>query len=147
MKQNILLLALIFLFTNLASAQTSVLAKSYVGHKEAILGIAQSPNGKYLLSGSDDNLAFLWDEDGKIIDTIDVYLKSVNDVVFAPDSKRFITGGSEGDFVIWNIDGTKVATVNADKVYVKTIVYSSDGKYILSGGGDNTAKLWTSEGK
>ena len=135
------------LWINLSKAQSGVLAKSYEGHKEAILGIAQSPDGKYLLSGSDDNLAFLWNNEGKIIDTIDVHIKSVNDVIFSPDSKRFITGGSEGDFVIWNIDGTKVATIIADKVYVKTIVYSSDGKFILSGGGDNTAKLWTPDGK
>ena len=143
MKQSCILI-LTFLIINLVNAQSCVIAKSFAGHKEAILGISQSPDGKYILSGSDDNLAFLWNENGKIIDTIDVHLKSVNDVVFSPDSKRFITGGSEGTFVIWNLDGTEVKTVNADKVYVKTIVYSNDGKFILSGGGDNTAKLWTS---
>jgi WD40 repeat protein len=74
MKQTIIL-TLTLLITNLVNAQSCVIAKTFVGHKEAILGIAQSPNGKYFLSGSDDNLAFLWNEDGKIIDTIGVHLK------------------------------------------------------------------------
>jgi WD40 repeat protein len=120
MKKSILLISLIILARGIVTGQSCVLAKSFAGHKEAILGIAQSPDGKYILSGSDDNLAFLWNENGEIIDTIDVHLKSVNDVVFSPDNDRFITAGSEGSFVIWNIHGDKITTVIADKVYVKT---------------------------
>ena len=74
MKQTILILTLTFLINTLVNAQSCVIAKSFTGHKEAILGIDQSPNGKYILSGSDDNLAFLWNEYGKIIDTINVHL-------------------------------------------------------------------------
>jgi WD40 repeat protein len=59
------------------------LLKSFTGHKEAILELLNS-NGKYILSGSDDNLAFLWNEYGKIINTISVRLK-VNDGFFLPD--------------------------------------------------------------
>ena len=129
MKQFFLLITLIILTHSLVKSQPGEPAKSFSGHKEPILGIAQSANGKYILSGSDDNLGFLWNENGEIIDTIDVHLKSVNDVAFSPDNNRFITAGSEGSFVIWNIDGTKVATVPADKVYVKTITYSNDGKF------------------
>jgi WD40 repeat protein len=46
-------------------AQGSDKIKSYEAHSEMILGIAQSPNGEYLLSASDDNTAILWDKDGK----------------------------------------------------------------------------------
>jgi WD40 repeat protein len=63
------------------NAQSCVIAKSFTGIKW--FWGAQSPNGKYILSGSDDNLAFMWDEYGKIIDTISVHKeKCKRDVTF-----------------------------------------------------------------
>ena len=49
MKPTILILTLSFLINTVVKAQSAAIAKSFTGHKEAILGIAQSPNGKYLL--------------------------------------------------------------------------------------------------
>jgi WD40 repeat protein len=107
-KKSFLSFSLSSFFKNSGISQSAKPDKNFTGHKEPILGIAQSPDGKYILSGSDDNLAFLWNENGVIIDTIAVHEKSVNDVAFAPDNSRFITAGGEGSFVIWNINGTKI---------------------------------------
>jgi WD40 repeat protein len=116
--------------------QSCTIAKSFEGHSETILGITQSPNGKYLLSGGDDQKAILWNEKGEIIFKSEVHKRAVNDVTFLPDNQRFITAGSDETFIIWNINGTKIKTVFADKIYVKTVVYSHDGKFILICGGD-----------
>jgi WD40 repeat protein len=78
--------------------------------------------------GSDDNLAFLWNEYGKIINTISVHTWRKCKCSFHQTINVLLQGGSEGTFVIWNIDGTEVKTVTADKVYVKTVVYSKRRK-------------------
>ena len=142
-----IILYLLLIINMCAFGQLPELAKSFIGHTQTIMALAESNKGKFLLSGSDDALAYLWNDQGKIILTMNDHLRSVNDVAFSPDDQRFVTAGSDRTFIIWNIDGTKIKTVIADKIYVKTVVYSNDGMYILSGGGDNIAKLWSADGK
>ena len=67
MKKNILLLSLTLIMQVTAYSQSCVISKSFEGHSEFILGIAQSLNGKYILSGSKDEKAILWNEKGEII--------------------------------------------------------------------------------
>ncbi len=107
--KKITFIFIIAIFTNCTvKNETKVIAKSFEGHSETILGIVESPNGKYILSGGEDEKAILWNKKGEIIFESDMHERSVNDVTFSPDNKRFITAGSDEIFIIWDIDGTKI---------------------------------------
>ena len=58
--------------------------------------ISFSPNGKLLVSGSDDNTICIWN-----VDTLDKFAVvknngNIDSIVFNPDSKSFVSSGSDG---------------------------------------------------
>lgn len=65
------------------------------GHSQTILALSQSKNGKYLVSGADDQKIILWKLQGEALIINNAHLRSVNAIDFSPDSNRFASGGSE----------------------------------------------------
>ena len=56
-----------------------------LGHSGYTYAIALSPDGKYVLTGSGDNTARLWEADtGREVHTFEGHSKDVNSVAFSP---------------------------------------------------------------
>jgi WD40 repeat protein len=64
MKGCRVILYLLLLINRTAFGQSPELAKSFTGHTQTIMALAGSNNGEFLLSGSDDDLAYLWNDQG-----------------------------------------------------------------------------------
>jgi len=68
-------------------------------HTENINAIAFSPDGKFLVSGSNDNTVKIWDtESGRELRTFIGHDKEVLSVAFSPDGKIIASGSKETDF-------------------------------------------------
>lgn len=108
-------------FSSLKNEETFILN----GHNGAVLDIDFTPDGKYLLSGSDDHTAMLWDiENKKAIATFRTY-GSVNNVKCFFDNRYAAVADMAGYIYIINLQ-------KKEKVTEKKIVNDSIESIYLS---------------
>jgi WD40 repeat protein len=91
---------------NVANGQTM---RSFIGHTDMINAIEISPNQQYLLSGSNDKSARIWDvKTGKELKKLPVDCWKVTAVAFSFDSKYCATGCNDGSIKIWEVETGKL---------------------------------------
>lgn len=145
MKKTAFPLLFALLTGNILSQTPQLIAP--VGHTGGIEAIAYSPDGKYILTGSTDNTAKLWDIKGHEILTFTGHTDGVNSVVFSPDGKQVFTGSRDGTAILWDLTGKILRTFSGHKKLIESVAFSPDGKQVLTGGRDNDAKLWSLDGR
>jgi len=114
------------------------------GHEDKVTSVAFSPDGKTVLSGSDDNTLKLWEvATGREIRTLTGHGNDVNSVAFSPDGKTVLSGSIDKTLKLWEVaTGREIRTLTGHEDKVTSVAFSPDGKKVLSGSWDRTLKLW-----
>jgi eukaryotic-like serine/threonine-protein kinase len=117
------------------------------GHGGIVTDIKFSSDSKYVLTGSVDGTARLWNAaTGDNVRTFTGHKNGVYDVAFSPDGKTVATSSHDKTIKIWNREKGYVSqTLKGHLDRVQSLAFSPDGRKIASGGGsdDRGAKLWT----
>ncbi|KAF7366487.1 WD-REPEATS-REGION domain-containing protein [Mycena sanguinolenta] len=113
--------------------------------------LAFSPDGKQIVSGSNDGTICVWDaESGEMI-TGPIYSHTmpVNSVAFSPDGKQIISGSDDNTVCVWNAENRErvAGPFNGHTDGVRSVAFSPNGKQIVSGSADNTICVWNAENK
>ena len=137
---------LLSIFTSVILAQAPRLVAP-IGHIGGVEAIAFSPNGKYVLTGSIDHTAKLWDLKGHEIQTFSGHTQAVNSVAFSPDGKFVFTGSRDSTAILWDLYGKVIQTFTGHKKLIESVAFSPNGKQVLTGGRDDKAILWDLDGE
>ncbi len=111
-----------------------------------ISSLAFSMDGKYIVTGSNDKTARLWDIEGNIRQVFIGHVLAVYAVTFSPDGNSILTGSGDLTARLWDLQGNCLQVFNGHKYDVLTVAFSPDGTKILTGSADSTAILWDLQG-
>jgi len=114
------------------------------GHKNVVDGLAFSPDGNRLITGSKDDTARIWNlRTQKALHVLKGHKDNIYAVTFSPDGNRVVTAGDDDNLRIWDAySGSLIKTLTGHTDDVRAVAFTPDGKYLLSGSKDKSIRLW-----
>jgi WD40 repeat protein len=108
-------------------------------HDQAVWACRLSPDGRLLVSGSEDGTARVWElATGKLLAATPKLSAGIRSVEFSSDVTRFVAGCSNGTARIWStVDARPVSKVLLHGPIVAGCLFSPDSRWLVTMGDTN----------
>lgn len=111
------------------------------GHKDAVTGVAFSPDGMRMISASRDGTMIVWDTIVlSPLETITNVSACPGGISYLPDGVRAITPSTDDRVMVWDLNTQ--AHIFTDAGNVISIEWSQDDKFVVSSSYDNMIRYW-----
>nr|WP_236644077.1 protein kinase [Sorangium cellulosum] len=123
-------------------------ARAVLTHPEGVTRVGCSPDGKRIVTASQDRLVRIWDADGT---REPLLLRGHDDWVdsaaFSPDGTRIVTAAQDTTARVWRADGAgEPLVLRGHEGRVFSAAFSPDGTRIVTASQDTTARVWRADG-
>jgi WD40 repeat protein len=136
-------------------AETGREVRRLRGHTQHVLGVAFSPDGRYLASASGawrTHDAFerrpgeikIWDvASGSETRTLAGHDGPVTDVAFSPDGRRLASSGGDRTLKIWDPStGRLLVSASGHRDWISGLAYGPAGDWVATSSHDGTVRVW-----
>ena len=105
--------------------------------------VAFSPDGSYIVSGSQDTVQIWRTSTGKFVRLLKGHSMDVTCAAFSPCGNLIVSGSKDKSVRIWNVAKDEPELVlDGHSNWVMCVAFSSDGSYVVSGSWDNAVRIW-----
>ncbi|MEL7036285.1 MAG: serine/threonine-protein kinase [Cyanobacteria bacterium J06592_8] len=120
-----------------------VKVQDFAQHLDVVTAIAFSPDGRKIVSGSDDQTVKVWDvRTVRLLQSFDGDLSAITSVDFSLDGEEIVAGTFYWRILEWNLETTELFLPLEHQDIVWSVVFSPDERTIASGSSDRTVKVW-----
>ncbi|MBI5092388.1 MAG: serine/threonine protein kinase [Candidatus Hydrogenedentes bacterium] len=118
--------------------------RTLAGHGNAVPWAEYSPNGKRILTASDDSTAKVWDvASGAVLCTLTGHTDPVEQAHFSSDGTKIVTCSYDKTAKIWDAaSGNERVALTGHTDWVMTAEFSPDATRVVTASDDKTAKVW-----
>ena len=111
------------------------LSAPFEGHTNAVYSVCVTPDGKHVVTGSEDSTARIWLlSDGSHVRTLQGHTGNVRSVCVTADGKHVVTGSDDKTARIWLLsDGSLVRTLQGHTGIVVSVCVTPDGTHVVTG--------------
>ena len=114
------------------------------GHEDAVKSVAFDPQGRRIVSGSDDKTMRVWDAaTGAELLCLRGHKWSVMSVAFDFQGRRIVSGLGDKTVRIWDAaTGAELHRLGGHAGWVVSVAFDPQGRRIVSGSGDGMVRVW-----
>jgi WD40 repeat protein/serine/threonine protein kinase len=118
--------------------------RTFKGHTGWRESVTMSPDGRYILYGSEDSAFILWElSTGMCKRTFEGHTNDVTSVAITPDGRYTLSGSIDNTFMLWELStGMCIRTFEGHTETVSSVAISPDSRFAISGSWDETLRLW-----
>lgn len=117
---------------------------TFQAHDSIVLNMAYSPDGKTLVTASEDGTVKLWDTaTNQVTATLTGHEGPVRAVAFSPNGKYLVTGSQDKTAIVWDLsNNSKKYTLSGQSATITSVAFNPDGNSLATGSDDQTVYLW-----
>ena len=114
------------------------------GHTGPLWSASFAPDGKRLLTASEDGTARLWDaQTGAPLKALSGHRRPVRFAAFSRDGRLVVTTSLDRTARVWDAEtGEAVAVLEGHGDTVSRAAFSPDGRLVATASADDTARVW-----
>lgn len=117
--------------------------RRFVGHTSSATALAFTPDGRMILSGSNDTTLRLWYVNSAA-ETLRIQNnEGIESAVYSPDETTALAGLRGLDAVLWDLEsGEEIRRLVGHEDYPRSVAFTPDGTRAVTGSLDGTLIVW-----
>jgi len=130
MRRGLVIIVLTLCFGKIIFAQEPKLMLP-IGHNDGVTFAYFSPDGKKIVTASDDFTAKIWDAvTGILLADLNKHTDVVSYAQFSPDGKKIVTASKDKTAKVWDADTGELVTDIRNPTWVLSARFSGEGQRI-----------------